>query len=925
MAELPETLRALDPADEMPVGVLLVDDNPANLLSLHVILDEATPNLTDALSGEEAIRLAAVEQFAVILLDVQMPGIDGFETARRLRSSGPSKHTPIIFLTANDIDAHQFEVGYSLGAVDVLVKPIAPFILRAKVRGFVELFQEQQRAKHEAEQLRLLVHGTTEYAIFMLDPAGRVLTWNLGAERLKGYKAEEIIGSHFSRFYPQEAIQRNWPAQELTAARSEGRFEDEGWRLRKDGSHFWANVVITALYDEQGDLRGFSKVTRDLTGRKNAEEALRESEERFRLLVESARDYAIFLLDPQGYVVTWNAGAERIKQYRADEIIGRHFSQFYPQEATDRGWPAHELAMAQQEGRFEDEGWRVRRDGSMFWANVIITALYDDSGSLRGFSKITRDMTDRKRAEDASRHLLEEAVARRVAEQNAQLIEEQRERLRITLSSIGDAVISADAAGRIVFLNPAAEALVGWTAKEAISRSISEVFQIVDEDTRRQIVNPALLALEGRDVELKNHTVLISKQGSERPIDHSAAPIRDAQSNVVGSVLVFRDIGPLKKLNNYLRDADRRKDEFLATLAHELRNPLAPIRNALQILKLPEVDATTIDQAREVMERQVDQLVRLVDDLLDVSRVMRGKIELRRERLELASVVARAIETAQPLIEAQGHRLKVSLPEGSLLLDADPVRLTQIIGNLLTNAAKYTEINGHIWLTAERTADEVVLRIRDDGIGIAPEILPHVFDLFVQADHASIKAQGGLGIGLTLVKNLVGMHKGVVSAFSEGLGKGAEFVVRLPIAAEALPEAVAKNGGGRERVRPSGYRLLIVDDNKDAALTLSMLLRMQGHDVEVAYNGPDALNLAGTHRPDLVFLDIGMPLMDGFEVARRLRATSGLEATTLVALTGWGQREDRRKTTEAGFDHHLVKPPNSQAIEDLLSEMSKRQ
>ena len=221
-----------------------------------------------------------------------------------------------------------------------------PFILQAKVRGFVELFQDKQQARREAEQLRLLVHGTTEYAIFMLDPNGHILTWNSGAERLKGYKAEEIIGQHFSRFYPQEAIDRGWPAHELKVARAEGRFEDEGWRLRKDGTQFWANVVITALRDEQGNLRGFSKVTRDLTARKQAEEALRRSEERFRLLVEGAKDYAIFLLDPQGHVASWNPGAERIKEYKAEEIIGQHFSRFYPQEAIDRGWPAHELKVA---------------------------------------------------------------------------------------------------------------------------------------------------------------------------------------------------------------------------------------------------------------------------------------------------------------------------------------------------------------------------------------------------------------------------------------------------------------------------------------------------------------------------------------------------------------------------------------------------
>src|SRR5581483_5397086 len=356
-----------------------------------------------------------------------------------------------------------------------------------------------------------------------------------------------------------------------------------------------------------------------------------------------------------------------------------------------------------------------------------------------------------------------------------------------------------------------------------------------------------------------------------------------------------------------VREADRRKNEFLATLAHELRNPLAPIANSLQILKMPRLDAGTVERSREMMERQVQHLVRLVDDLLDVSRVMRGKIELRRERVELATVVARAVETVQPLVDAQGHDLSVRISSQSLLLDADPVRLAQVVGNLLTNAAKYTEPGGRIWLTAERDGDMAALRVRDNGIGIAPYMLPRIFELFVQVDHASTKAQGGLGIGLTLVKNLVEMHNGIVQARSEGLGKGCEFVVRLPLVAQALGQDHGSEAGTQADQLPprSGKRLLVVDDNKDAADSLAMLLRLQGHEVRVAYSGMAALEMTKTYTPDVVFLDIGMPGMDGYEVARRLRQTPGLGNVMLAALTGWGQKEDRRRTAEAGFDHHL--------------------
>ena len=380
------------------------------------------------------------------------------------------------------------------------------------------------------------------------------------------------------------------------------------------------------------------------------------------------------------------------------------------------------------------------------------------------------------------------------------------------------------------------------------------------------------------------------------------------------------DITDRKRAEETLRETDRRKDEFLATLAHELRNPLAPIRNSLQILKMPRLDAATIERAREMMERQVHQLVRLVDDLLDVSRVMRGKIELRTEQVELATVVARAVETAQPLIEAQGHELTVSLPPDSLSLDADPLRLAQVVGNLLTNAAKYTEANGRIWLTARREGDEAVMRVRDDGIGIAPDMLPHVFELFVQADHSSTKAQGGLGIGLTLVKNLVEMHNGTVEAHSAGLGAGCEFVIRLPLTPQEQRQRIEEVIGEapQEPARSSGHRLLVVDDNVDAAISLAMLLRLQGHEVRVAHDGPSALDLATSYRPDMVFLDIGMPGMDGHEVARRLRQHPELKNVVLAAITGWGQQEDRRRTAEVGFDHHLVKPVEPAALENLL-------
>jgi signal transduction histidine kinase/CheY-like chemotaxis protein len=437
----------------------------------------------------------------------------------------------------------------------------------------------------------------------------------------------------------------------------------------------------------------------------------------------------------------------------------------------------------------------------------------------------------------------------------------------------------------------------------------------------RSALSTPILSAQG---EVLGFFEIHNKEGGFTPADREKLlAVSHAASIVIQNALAYLRI---QQAEESLRDANRRKDEFLATLAHELRNPLAPIQNSLQILKMSRVDAATVERSRGMMERQVRHLVRLVDDLLDVSRVMRGKIKLRREPVELATVVARAVETVQPLIEAQGHQLTISLPPDSLLLDADPVRLAQVVGNLLSNSAKYTEADGHIGLTARREGGRAVLAVRDDGIGIAPDMLPHVFELFVQADHATTKAQGGLGIGLTLVKNLVGLHGGTVEAHSDGLGKGCEFVVRLPLSTQGVEVEGVGDSVRQEdhQPPPSGYRLMVVDDNQDAANSLATLLRLQGHEVRVAYTGAAALETALDHRPDVAFLDIGMPGMDGYEVARRLRRQPGLEGVLLAALTGWGQKEDRRRTADAGFDHHLVKPPDPRALEGVLAALPKR-
>ncbi len=886
----------------------------------------------------------------------------------------------------------------------------------------------------EERQFAQLVAGVRDYAVFLLDRQGNVRTWNAGAERIKSYTAEEIIGQHFSRFYPSEAISAGWPAHELEVASATGRFEDEGWRVRKDGSRFWANVVITALRDEPGEIRGFLKITRDLTDRKQAEEKLRLSEERFRLLVEGVQDYALFMLDPQGNVATWNAGAERLNGYTAGEIIGQHFSRLYPKEAVERGWPEEELRRATAEGRFEDEGWRVRKDGSRFWANVVITAVRDDAGTLRGFAKVTRDLTDRKQAEESARRLLQEEAARKAVEKHAREIERQREQLRVTLASIGDAVIVTDMNGAVTFMNPVAVVLTGWEPQEAVGRPLEQVFRIVNEETRRPVESPVAKVLrEGVVVGLANHTVLIARDGREVPIDDSGAPIRGEGGAVAGVVLVFRDVTEARRavearlrlaaivessddaiisknldgiitswnkgaerLYGYtaeeivgkplsllvppdhpdelpeimerirrgervehfetqrvrkdgsrvdvsltvspLTDAegkvvgaskiarditarkeeDRRKSEFLALLAHELRNPLAPLRNGLQVLRLAGNNAQAAEQARGMMERQLHHLVRLVDDLLDVSRISRGKLQLRKERITLASVVGDALELCEQTVQQHGQELTVSLPDEPVYVDADKTRLAQALWNLLSNAVKYSDRGGRIWLTVRREGDEAVISVKDTGVGIPAAMLPRVFDMFTQVDRSLEKSQGGLGVGLTIVKRLVEMHGGTVEAHSEGHGMGSEFVVRLPIVLSVVQER-QEEGDEQQDPPTARRRVLVVDDNVDAASSLAMVLKLMGNEVRTAHDGLEGVAAAREFRPDVILLDIGMPRLNGYEACRRIRQEPWGKNVVLVALTGWGQEEDKRKAQEAGFDRHMVKPVEPAALAKLLA------
>jgi PAS domain S-box-containing protein len=494
----------------------------------------------------------------------------------------------------------------------------------------------------------------------------------------------------------------------------------------------------------------------------------------------------------------------------------------------------------------------------------------------------------------------------------------EREQFRTTLSCMAEGVLVTDIEGRLTHMNPAAEGMTGRSLIDSIGKPWREVFVVRRDDGQEGAESGLERALgEGRILHLQAPLVLLPRAAAPLPIAYSAAPLRDVEDRVTGVVVVFRDESERRRTELALRNADQRKDEFLATLAHELRNPLSPISTGLDLLEATAGDPRSAAEVRTMMRRQTQHMVRLIDDLMDLSRITRDKLELRKDRCELADVIRDAVEAVRPLVEDARHQLTVRVPEKPLPLFADANRLTQVVTNLLNNAAKYTPAPGRIDLTAEHTGGEVVLTVSDSGIGIPADKLGQVFEMFTQIHESSESGHCGLGIGLALVKRLVEMHGGTVEATSRGTNLGATFRVRLP----ALSEASAAEP---IEVRPRSEqgavrrRILIVDDNADALDSLSRLVALMGNDVRQAQNGLEAIELAKSFAPDLVLMDLGMPKLNGYEAAQRMREQPWGQDLAIVATTGWGKEEDFRRTAEAGFDHHLVKPISLNALKEVL-------
>jgi PAS domain S-box-containing protein len=694
---------------------------------------------------------------------------------------------------------------------------------------------------------------------------------------------------------------------------------------------------------------------------------LAEVEQRYRRLLDTAQE-GIWMLDVAGRTQYVNRRMTELLGYPAENMRDRGFWEFLTpeeQHVAQRDWGRGRMGAREQ-----PEVCFLRQGGGKLWAKVAINPSHDVEGNLRGALAVVTDITSKKQADEKARFI---ADASQVLASSLDYEGTIQSVARLAVPALGDwcavDMLSADgtvARLAIVHADPAGEAR-SWEVSRRfptrteddtdimrVLRSGKPVFQpeVGDEVLQRNardaehleilrgmgIVSCMIVPLRARGRTLGAITLLTTNSG--RRYVPSDLPLAEALARratlAVDNSLLYREaqkeIAERKQIEGALRESEERlrsavaelhranqaKDEFLAMLAHELRNPLAPLFNALHLMAIHPDNADKIATARMLAERQVRHMTRLVEDLLDVSRITRGKIELRKQVVILDSIVANAIQSSRPLIDARRQQLTVSVPSEPIALEADATRLDQILSNLLNNAAKYTDETGRIELIVERSDGEVIIHVRDNGVGIPAEVLPRVFDLFVQATPSLDRAQGGLGIGLTLVRSLVELHGGSVQALSAGPGQGSEFVVRLPILAE-VPEQ------GERPVQPApaeapSTRVLIVDDNVDAAQSLAMLLEACGHAVQIAHDGPGALESAPSFHPQVVLLDIGLPHMDGYEVARQLRQQMGTEIEMLVALTGYGGQEDRRRSREAGFDRHLVKPFDPAELERLLSE-----
>jgi PAS domain S-box-containing protein len=746
----------------------------------------------------------------------------------------------------------------------------------------------RNQAQGQAELLRTTL-GSIGDAVVTADVSGRITSMNPVAETLAGCPAREAQGQPLSNVVriidedTRDAVED--PVGRVMRDDDVRTSPAHNVLVSRDGSERAIEYGAAPIRDEHGRVVGCVLVFRDVGERRRAEQALRRSERELSDFFENA-SIALHWIGPDGVILRANQAELDLLGYAQEEYVGRHISKFHVDRDVIDGALAR-LFHGESLVRFPA---RMRcRDGSIKKVLIDSSSLWEH-GRFVHSRCIMFDVTDQKREEE-TRSLLAAIVA-----------------------ASDDAIVSKTLEGVILSWNEGAQRIFGYSAAEAVGKSIDLIIPPELRQEERQILGRLR---QGQHID-HFETVRVAKDGRRLDISLTISPVRDDSGRVIGASKVARDISERKQMDAALREADRRKDDFLATLAHELRNPLAPIRHSLEILLRSEGDPKLFRHATEILGRQLSHMVRLVDDLLDISRITRDKLQLRKLRVELAPIIQHAVEASRPLAEREQQTIEVSLPAEPIYLEGDPVRLTQVFSNLFDNACQYTEPGGHIWLTAGREGDGVVLVVRDSGIGMSADQLDGIFEMFAQVEDDKERPRKGLGIGLTLVRRLVQMHGGTVIARSEGRGLGSEFEVRLPVL-DVPPEVPEPKV--REAVETNTRRILVVDDNRDSADSIATLLELSGHRTFMAHDGLAAVEAADRFRPDVVLLDVGLPEINGLEACKRIRSHAWGKSMVIVALTGWGQESDRQNTREAGFDAHLVKPVDYGDLLQLLSAL----
>ena len=799
--------------------------------------------------------------------------------------------------------------------------------------------------RRETLQVTLLSIGD---GVVVTDTEGRMTSLNPIAEALTGWTQRDAVGLPLEDvFHIVNEETRKTVDSPVAKVLEHGRIvalANHTLLIAKDGTERPIDDSAAPIRAVDGTLLGVVLIFRDVTEVRVAERSLRASEARKSAVLRTALD-SIVTIDHEGKIIDFNPAAELMFGYRRDNVIGREMGDvIVPPALRDSHRQGLKRYLATGEQRVLNrllELTAMRSDGSEFPVELAITAIGDAEQPM--FTGYLRDISNRKQADDALRAAHSE-LELRVQQRTTQLIEASGF-AQALLESLQTGIVACNAQGVLTLFNQATREFHGLPQEPLPAEQWAQHYDLYRADgvtplTKEEI--PLFRALSGehvRDVEM----VIAPKRGKVRTVCASGQSFYDGAGKHLGAVVSMHDItegkqaaaalreahddlerrvaartAELDAANSALQQADRRKDEFLATLAHELRNPLAPLRNGLQVMRLAGADADVVERARAMMERQLTQIIRLVDDLLDVNRISRGTFILRIERANLADIVHHAMETCGPPIEEKQHRLTVTMPPVPIYVDVDSARLSQALCNLLVNAAKFTPNGGQIWLDMRRAGGDAVISIKDSGVGISADMLDKVFEMFTQLDRSLETSQAGLGIGLSIVQRLVEMHGGSVEAKSAGLGTGSEFILKLPVAVVQAHDferinTPASVGNGNSR------RILIADDNEDAADSLAMMLSMMGNETRTAPDGLAALAVGAAFAPEIVLLDIGMPKLNGYDAARRIRGEPWGERLILVALTGRSQDEDRRLSHEAGFDFHLVKPVEPAALEKLLA------